>query len=505
MSHSNLPAYDYKSKRVSSCKPLIIDEWNLLADIEGPGIIKHIWITFPLKDKFFSRKNILRIFWDDEKTPSVESPLGDFFGVPMGFVGNEYTINSYFISVVPKNGLNCYFTMPFHKRARIELYVNMNEMGHGFYFQVDYELCMNGLPKEWQDLRFHAKYRMESPTESHGHRYVALEAEGSGYFIGVTFGIRRYKNQPDAWYHGGGDLFYIDGESSPDIIHGIGAEDYFGHSWGTETSHGLYIGNPYYQALSIDDDRPFMNAVLYRFHVHDPIRFETSILFMLGAMGDSISSVAYWYQFEPHKEFFDMPKSASLLQESLVLRKVHTHSLANSHYWNVYGPVNDSPPHTYDDTHPLEIKEDYAYTSTYEVPHHNHVMNVTWKKLIAPRGFVDFNIKMRPLITGIRFQTDCYAIAISYVRVEESMDAFIRIGFDDRLKLLLNQEVKLNTNHPNGFEVKTIPIHLTKGINTLKVKLSNTHNTNFKAWIFNLQIVDKNGFIIKDLEINDNY
>src|SRR5690606_6432334 len=109
------------------------------------------------------------------------------------------------------------------------------------------------------------------------------------------------------------------GETDPHIMHGIGAEDFFGHSWGTDISSSLYMGNPLFEQIETDE-RNFLNLVLYRFFVQDPIRFKSSLRIELGAIGANMSSVAYWYQKKPHREFFTLPRGQNLLQDSDVPR-----------------------------------------------------------------------------------------------------------------------------------------------------------------------------------------
>jgi hypothetical protein len=506
MSDFKLPSYEYESKRVSVTKPLVEGEWNTLMDVKGPGIIKHIWITLPTTDRYFGRRNILRIYWDNEENPSVEAPICDFFCVPMGFTGTEYRLNNYFISLVPQNGMNCYFPMPFAKRAKVELLVNMQEMGYGFYFQADYEECREDLPEEWQKLRFHAKYRMENPTEEYGNRYLALDAEGEGYLVGVSYGIRRAEEKPDSWYHGGGDQVFIDGETKPYVIHGIGAEDFFGHSWGVDTSNTLYVGNPFIQKM-YRDGRDYLNLVLYRFFVHDPIRFKSSIRHMLGAIGDSFSSVAYWYQTEPHKEFFKLPGDKELFQEARLPRLTNDITPEFTYTWNVFGPVRDEEPFTFEQTHPLETDPDMSYTSEYKVPSGQNademILNAAWTSVDAPRGFVDFHTKMRPPVFAIKLQTGCYAFALGYVHLDMDMDVLVRAGFDDRMRLLVNNSIVMDKVHDNGFENEYIPVKLKEGKNSILVKLSNTDNTNFRSWTFNLAFVDGKYNLLKDIKITE--
>lgn len=497
----SLPEYEYQSQRISVHKGLISGSWNTLAEIEGPGIIKHLWITFPFREKHFGRKCKLRIFWEEEETPSVEAPVGDFFGVPFGLTGTEYQLDSCFLHVLPKNGMNCFFTMPFSRKAKIELYVDPETSSGGFFFQCDYEKCTNGLPKQWEKLRFHAKYRMESPTESYGHRYLAMDAEGEGYLIGAVFGIRVLQHMKDSWYHGGGDLITIDGELMPHLLHGIGGEDFFGHSWGTDRSSSLYMGNPFFQTVATDS-KDFMNLVLYRFFAVDPIRFKSSITMMLGAMGASISSVVYWYQTEPHREFYKLPEGKQLYQESEVRRLSRDIQPEYVHSWNVFGPVKDEEPNGFEYEHEIEREPNLGLTHEYRVSK-DDVMTVEWKKLDAPRGFMDFHVCMRPQVFTINYQTKCYGFALGYVNLTERFDGMLRIGFDDRIRLYVDDQVVLEAEHENGFDVKQVPVSLEAGRHTLLFKLSNEHNSNFKSWASHFAFADNSGNLRKDIVVSD--
>jgi len=222
------------SKRITSVPELKLGEWNTLMDVSGPGLITHIWMTFPPTDDMLGRRNLLRMYWDDETDPSVEAPLSDFFGVPWGMTGctddGAFRLSSKYLVVAARNGLNCYFPMPFSRRARIEVFPEQLNSGAGFYFQADYCRFADVLPEEFAQMRFHAQFRFENPCENYGRNYLFLDAEGRGALAGLTLAVEMNEPQPDAWCHGGGDSIFIDGDSGSSVLHGIGAEDFFGHS-----------------------------------------------------------------------------------------------------------------------------------------------------------------------------------------------------------------------------------------------------------------------------------
>lgn len=486
-----------EARRVSAVRPLKEGEWNTLMDVGGPGLIRHIWFTWPPRDLGFGRQNLLRIYWDDEEEPSVEAPIGDFFCMPHGYGGSEYTLDSHYVAVAPNNGFNCYFPMPFARRARLEVFYRQRESGGGFYFQSDYLVYREALPEEWRALRFHAKFRMENPTETYGYNYLTLDAEGYGYLAGTSYGIRRTAPQPDSWYHGGGDSIFIDGETAPHLLHGIGAEDYFGHSWGVREYQGQYVGTPKFHASEAPPEGgPHFETALYRWFVHDPVPFASSIRHVLGAMGDAYSSVAYWYQAEPHREFFALRPEDDLTPEARMKRQ--TRDVLPDYFdkWSVFGPIADTDQRPFEGTLPIELADNLSYEDGYQAGGQPSTDDpddglVRWQVLDAPRGFADLNLKMRPRRRCISLPTGCYGYALGYVRAPANMTVTVRVAFDDRLRLRINDDIVMDHVHGNGFETVMVPVELLRGWNRILVKLSNEDNTTWRAWVFHLAFVDE--------------
>ena len=297
---------------------------TVLADIEGCGIIQHIWITVDNKtsdaDCFVLRDLVLRMYWDGEDIPSVEAPLGDFFCC--GF-GRECLVNSAPISAVPSRGLNCYFPMPFGKRAVIEVENQHKNPIPAFFYQVDYNLY-DALPAD--AAYFHARWNRERFTQL-GKDYTVLEGvKGRGVYVGTYLALQTLERY---WWGEGEFKFYIDGDRDYPTICGTGTEDYFGGSWSfakqengrtvEQTYCTPYLGYPYYSNRDEvtwnpyhNDDVPPMRG-FYRFHIPDPIFFEEDLRVTVQQIGvcygglferqDDVSSVAYWYQAEPHQAF----------------------------------------------------------------------------------------------------------------------------------------------------------------------------------------------------------
>jgi len=297
-------------------------ETSVLADIDGPGYISSIWVTVPEKtsDGLFTLRNlVLRMYWDDESVPSVEVPLGDFFC--NGF-GRYCEVNSYPIVVNPTGGMNCYFKMPFRKRAQITITnEHAGDIG-GFFYQINYSL-VDDVPTH--SAYFHARWNREKVT-SIGKDYVILDnVHGQGHYIGTYIGIARLER----WWYGEGEVkVYLDGDKEWPTICYTGLEDYFGGAWGfreMEKSTVQYkqystpfLGHPFYSKSDHTlTDEWGTDAVpmdgLYRWHILDPIRFESNFKVTIQQIGlnehglveraDDMTSVAYWYQCEPHTPF----------------------------------------------------------------------------------------------------------------------------------------------------------------------------------------------------------
>jgi len=282
-----------------------------LADIPGPGCIRHFYCTIGNLDRFFLRTVILRIYWDNEKTPSVEVPLGDFFG--LGFCETKYytsllvTVNT---GAQPGGtiGLNSYFPMPFSKRALITVENDSDAGIPAFWYHVDYEEH-DSIPRHVG--RFHAQWRRENPCKAvqlpnaqnldGKENYVILEAKGWGNYVGLFLNV---DNICGGWYGEGDDMIFIDGDKWPPSFHGTGTEEIFG---GGACPNVEYAGP--YTGFHIINSKDFAGKQsMYRWYVNDPVRFKKSIRVTLehghaNDLGNDYSSTAFWYQTEPHAEF----------------------------------------------------------------------------------------------------------------------------------------------------------------------------------------------------------
>jgi len=284
-----------------------------LAEIEGPGAIQHIWMT-PTGVWRFS---ILRIYWDDETTPSVECPVGDFFG--MGW--NEYApLNSLAICVNPGSAFNCYWAMPFHKKCKITM-ENINDKDPmTVYYQIDYTLT--DVPADAG--YFHAQFRRQNPNTTSDYTIVD-NIKGKGQYVGVylAWGVNN-----NGWWGEGEIKFFIDGDTKFPTICGTGTEDYFCGSYNFDRG-GQYkeFCTPYsglHQVIRPDGTYKSQQRFgLYRWHIMDPIRFEKDLKITIQDLGwrqggrylqqqSDMASVCFWYQTDPHTLFPKLPSMQQL-------------------------------------------------------------------------------------------------------------------------------------------------------------------------------------------------
>ena len=288
-----------------------------IAEIEGMGAIQHIWMT-PTGNWRFS---ILRVYWDDETEPSIECPVGDFFG--MGW--NQYApLVSSAICVNPGSAFNCYWVMPFRKKCKITM-ENINPAdAMSLYYQVDYTLTQ--VPDD--AAYFHAQFHRSNPNETSIHTVVD-GIKGKGQFVGVymAWGVKN-----NGWWGEGEIKFFIDGDSKFPTICGTGTEDYFCGSYDFDTRKKNAAGveetvytefcTPYSglnQVIRGDGHYNVMQRFgLYRWHILDPVRFQKDLKITIQDLGwhmggrylkqqSDIASTCFWYQTDPHVKFSKLP------------------------------------------------------------------------------------------------------------------------------------------------------------------------------------------------------
>ena len=285
-----------------------------IANIDGPGVIRHIWLTCGLDN----RQLIIRMYWDGSENPSVECPVGDFFANPC--CENHVQISSFAVCVNSKNAMNCYWSMPFRKHARITI-ENQNCDTVEVFYQIDYEL--EEVPEDC--AYFHAQFRRTNPLP-YKEDYVILDGvKGTGQYVGtfLYWGVNNC-----GWWGEGEVKFYLDGDKEYPTICGTGTEDYFCGSWNFDIG-GKYqeFCTPYAGLSKIIRPDGLYNSQqrfsLYRWHITDPVYFKKDIKVTIQALGwqsgerylplqDDISSVAFWYQDSVCRTFPGLPGADEL-------------------------------------------------------------------------------------------------------------------------------------------------------------------------------------------------
>ncbi|MDB6066790.1 MAG: hypothetical protein JWR26_2998 [Pedosphaera sp.] len=287
-----------------------------LAVIDGPGCIQSMWVT-PTGNW---RLSVLRFYWDDETEPSVEVPTADFFASGWGSWDRCSLISSLPICVNPRCGFNSYWQMPFRKKCKITM-ENLADEQMVLYYQVNYTLT--DVPADAG--YFHAQFRRESPLKTKGIYTILDGVEGTGQYVGTYLAWGTHNT---GWWGEGEIKFYFDGDKEFPTICGTGTEDYFCGSYDFEgkgpdgKTHYTEFTTPYTGVPQIirpdglyDSQQRFS---MYRWHIPDPIRFQSDLKVTIQALGwqsggrylplqDDISSVAFWYQQEPHGKFPKLP------------------------------------------------------------------------------------------------------------------------------------------------------------------------------------------------------
>ena len=333
---ANLPeAKNYVQKRASSYdrtggnadyREIAPGETLILLDESGPALVSHVWMTIAGAGAHHLKELVLRMYWDGEATPSVEAPVGDFFGLGLG---DYFLYESAPLAVASDKALNSFFPMPFQHHGRITVTNEGSQKVLYLYFNIYYRRYAK--PPAADNLYFHAQYRQAAPARGWSDQwaqdelpmiedvknldgagnYVWLEAKGRGHYVGVTMSV--LQNQDD-WWGEGDDMLFIDGETLPSI-NGTGSEDYFLGAWdfGNQAFSYALFGVPV-KGTNVAGAR----WSVYRFHLDSPIPFTKSLRATIehghaNHRSDNFFSVAYWYQTEPHAAFPPLPPLESRL------------------------------------------------------------------------------------------------------------------------------------------------------------------------------------------------
>lgn len=348
-------------------------ETRVLADLKGPAVIRHIWLTFNearpnwLEAGGSARPDeiVLRMYWDGDAEPAVEAPVGDFFGAGFGL---RRELKSVPVQVETGDGYNCYWPMPFFKRGVITITNESQKNIRSFYYHIDYT---EEEKLSQKTAYFCAQYKNEFPEKT-GSDYLILDAEGEGHYVGTVMSAR---SRSPFWFGEGDAKFYVDGDEKP-TIQGTGTEDYFLMAWGLNETNFPYFGCTY---MSTDFEDLGTEYCLYRWHIADPVRFTKSLRFEIEHKGwisddetesgkveghvereDDIATVAFWYQVGQPKRFTTLPPlgrrlfpNLDIVTEGKTLLPTAKHSpglieLQKGYDWTGDGqvffmPASDSP------------------------------------------------------------------------------------------------------------------------------------------------------------------
>jgi hypothetical protein len=289
-----------------------------LFNATGPGVITHIWFTIAANSAMHLKELVLRIYWEGSAKPSVEVPVGDFFGLNLA----QYQIfDSAYVACSPGKSLNCYFAMPFRRSARMTVTNEGAQQVGAFYSNIDYQL-VPALPAD--AMYFHAQYRQNTPetaiaggspkiNQDAKNNHVFMEARGRGHLMGVTLGVLQ---NSDNWMGEGDDMIFVDDETKP-VINGTGLEDYFLGSWDFGGRDGaIPFAHHFYGApLIVAPERAGGRYCCYRWHGDNPVTFTKYLKHTIehghaDDRADNYFSVGYWYQSEPFTDFPAMPAVA---------------------------------------------------------------------------------------------------------------------------------------------------------------------------------------------------
>jgi hypothetical protein len=294
--------------KCSPCLPLAAGQTFTIMDHDGPGVVRHLWMTFDARRR---RDVVLRIWWDGQEHPSVECPVGDFFCQSWN---RDQVIGALPVNVNARGAMNAFFPMPFRRHARVTVTNEGPDELPLFFYTLNYTLE----PVGEDCLYFHAQFRRTNPVPDREVYTLLDDVKGHGHYVGA---FMSWQQNSGGWWGEGEIKMYLDGDREWPTICGTGTEDYFGGAWCyDETSWaGPYFG---FHQVEGKSGQPGARMTLYRFHVHDPVFFKSDLRITLQALGwrnpqeghrryhalqDDLASVAYWYQTLPGRPFPPLP------------------------------------------------------------------------------------------------------------------------------------------------------------------------------------------------------
>lgn len=458
------------SQRTTRLVAVKSNEKIVLFDETGPGCILHWWFTYyPRPDmKKEGQRGIdlphelqLSVYYDDHSVPDIDMSLAHFFSILQG--KDVYPVNNAAIKVLPVNALNCYFPMPF-ERCRIEI-ENLSAIEVKLLLMADWQEYPD---TELTPYRLKALYKNESPAE-HAGSMVLADITGEGFLAGMTKAVVS-KDKSDSWYHTGGDLVLIDGESNPRAMRGIGGEDLFNMSFDIWEVQNDWVGT------LVKNKDPYERG-MYRIFGPCPIWFSESIVVRFGTKANDIETVIYAYVREKEPKKIITPHQWALAGPF----ECHTYPDFEKEEWA------DSPVEQWKKEHTADFGN---YISTLNgFPQGPYTFKVPMV-VGSEHGWCDFSSSYqgrRKTNSGTQ-PGNVSAYALSKLNVDKPGKYKLIIGYDDWMKIWINRELVYSGKHDHGFNLDSVEVDLRSTDNEIKVKLSNFDNFQWRLWAFTLRM-----------------
>ncbi len=444
-----LPA-EFDSHRTTKRVNLPTGQEVKLLDVKVPGCVRHFWITANVPEALE-----IEITCDGAEQSLVKMSLHQFFGVLLG--QEPYRIESVPIKLLPKNGYNSYFPIPFQSSCQITLR-NTGKKNSAVWSMVNWQKFESNVTVT--PYRLHAVYSEEKPAESLGTTLLG-SIGGKGFVAGMFHAIRRHDMRDMIW-HTGGDTWLIDGETNPHVLRGLGTEDVFGHSFGVYKDQSQWMGGVY----AVGESRDCAEIVAYRFFGIDSVAFKSSMVLRFGTRSNDVESVLYYYkQLGKPLPSVESPKR-----------------------WTISGPFEVSDYEQFQAAPlPPEVMNREATESNLQG------RKLTPVQIESEHAWVDFVCAFRRNRTGnTGTQPDqCAAYARTVIASPKKRTVTLQLGCDDWMKVWLNGKPVGTLRHDNGFAVSKIPVTLESGDNNLVIRLSNFDNVEWRCWAFSCVVKDR--------------
>ena len=480
----------YRPERVLGRPTIGQGERRVIADLEGPGCIRHLYCTNSAPNSAPNRDFILRIYWDGEESPSVEVPVNDFFGVHHDV--RYYPVNSYYLSVKDQRGMACYFPMPFGRSARVEIEARSEG---SFTYTLDWQRYLTD--KFDENLRFHSSWRRENPAPAWAEDFFVMDAMGRGYLLGFSLGVR-LRTDDQRWSHAGSENLYIDGEATgedlvvPHYLRAAGGENTFDVGYGGVIHRPdtyLYTGMPYYEHRDAGPALARHVLSAYKFYVHDLVPFERSLHFRWGSQANDMCMTSYWYQTEPHRPFVRMASWQDLVygdwRDEVEVSRGRYDLLTQIGAQDpdaVLASPDDGTWWLYDSDEVLRTGVDAVQPGIERYSFH---------------GFIDFSHVFNVRSTRSNETWPANASAVTTLEVESDTPATLHLSWEQRMKIRVNDGGLQDLGDHSPYRYRALKVNLRRGKNMLMVNLDNPDaGLTWGAWTFSCRAVLPDGQVV---------